>query len=67
MTITSRNNSIRKNFLFKMLDLSVVFFFVVVAVLGFFFFFGGGGGGGRPRGCATLSTLPFLPLGYTYD
>ena len=63
MTITSRNNSIRKNFLFKMLDLSVVFFFVVVAVLGFFFFGGGVGG----RGCATLSTLPFLPLGYTYD
>ena len=63
MTITSRNNSIRKNFLFKMLDLSVVFFFVVVAVVLGFFFLGGGGGGG----CATLSTLPFLPLGYTYD
>ena len=43
MTITSRNNSIRKNFLFKMLDLSVVFFFVVVGFLGFFFFFWGGG------------------------
>ena len=60
MTITSRNNSIRKNFLFKMLDLSVVFFFVVVAVVLGGFFWGGGG-------CATLSTLLFLPLGYTYD
>ena len=41
MTITSRNNSIRKNFLFKMLDLSVAFFCCCCCCFWGVFFWGG--------------------------
>ena len=60
MTITSRNNSIRKNFLFKMLDLSVVFSFVVVAVLGFFW--GGVGGAVAQLSLPSPSFLLATPM-----
>ena len=59
MTITSRNNSIRKNFLFKMLDLSVVFFLLLLLVFWGVVF---GGGAVAQRSLPSPSFLLATPM-----